>query len=140
MRRVAIAAIAASCLACTHDFSIFEPTSTGDGGAGPTSPVEGGADAAPPLGDAATTQAQDAALPDGATSCGSDCRIEALSCAGICAEDEQSCAAPCAGDAGCTQTCLSTDTRCTAQCVTTCETCTSGEGCLDQAGCAAAAP
>jgi hypothetical protein len=139
LRWVAIAAIAASSIACTHDFSIFEPTSTSDAGAGDGSD---GLDATPPTGDAATPPVLDAALPppDGATSCGSDCRIEALSCAGICAEDEQSCAAPCAGDGGCTQACLSTDTSCTSECVTTCETCTSGEGCLDQAGCAAAAP
>ena len=144
VRALGGAALAASLAACTHDFSVFEPkgdpsaqTPTPDAAA----PSDAGALADAGPFDAGKPPSFDAAsLGDGATSCGSDCRIEALSCAGTCAEIEQSCAAPCGTDAGCAQGCLSSETQCTGQCVTQCETCTSGEGCIDPAGCAAAAP
>jgi hypothetical protein len=140
-RRISLA-LSLTIVACTHDFSVFEPVSSGDAGSA-ASDSDAGArpDASGSTNDAAPPPAADAApLGDGA-SCGSDCRIEALSCAGTCAQIEQSCAAACAPTSGtCAQGCLASENDCTSQCATVCETCTSGEGCLDQAGCAASAP
>jgi hypothetical protein len=146
---VALAALAVSLssAACTHDFSIFEPVAGAEGGAPPPGAADagdgpdtsGGTDGSKP-GDAASGLPEASPLADG-SSCGADCRIEALSCAGTCAQIEQSCAAACAqGDTTCAQACVTSESSCTSQCVTQCETCTSGEGCIDPTGCAQAAP
>ena len=141
--------VSLAAVGCTHDFGVFEPIAGAEAGAttpGTTDASAGsdtstGADAAPPASDALSPPPPDASpLPDG-SSCGADCRIEALSCAGTCAQIEQSCAAACAsGDGACTQGCLASENACASQCVTQCETCTSGAGCVDPTGCAKAAP
>ena len=136
-----------STASCAHDFSIFDPLPGGDSGSvtpisvDASSPPETStaADASPPV-DVAPPPPEAGPLPEGST-CGADCKVEALSCAGTCAQIEQSCAAACAqGDNACTQMCTSQETTCTSQCVTQCETCTSAAGCIDPAGCTKAAP
>jgi hypothetical protein len=126
---------------CTHDFNIFEPVNESDASSPAASDSGDPLEASGPGNDAAEANGLDSSSSGGEASCGSDCKIEALSCAGTCAQIEQSCAAACAStDATCQQGCLTSENKCAGQCVTDCETCTSGEGCVDQAGCAAAAP
>ncbi len=161
---VVLAAVGVSCasVACLHDFSVFDPVAgagddSGSGvneldagyvdvGAEASTRVDSGshldAGGSTDAGDAGSVETPEAEAGDTGSSCGSDCRIEATGCAGTCAFDEQSCAAACTGaDAGgCTQACLATESSCTSPCVTECETCTSGEGCIDIAGCMKAAP
>lgn len=155
---VGVSALSAACL---HNFDAFDPVAGEDSGpgvamdldAGGKPDVGGGVDAGFDAGtggevDAAKTHdaggsgMPEASAADTGPSCGSDCKIEATSCAGTCAYDEQSCAAACTGaDAGgCTTACMATQGTCTEDCVSTCETCTSGAGCIDVAGCMAAAP
>ena len=149
-QRAAVVFLVCATAACTHDFGAFEPElggnpegSTPGNGSGadaslPDGAVDGGtspAEAAPP--DDVVTPPPPA---DGSNSnCGAPCRTEALSCAGTCAQIEQSCAAACDGGT-CEQDCVTKQNTCTNQCVTDCETCTSQAGCLDVAGCKAAAP
>jgi hypothetical protein len=157
------AIIAIASVGCTHDFSIFEPVAADDASVATGNSGDAGFESTPDAGspeaaavdagvDAQTTKpGEDAAPPkldgsvaDDGSPCASDpmgCKTEATSCAGLCAEDEQSCLGACAqGDSTCENNCTASESTCTAQCVTTCENCTSNEGCIDQAGCTAAAP
>jgi hypothetical protein len=148
-RRATLFAVTASTIvlvACFHDFDAFDPLpSTGDDGGSANATGDAKSEAAPtptPDANGVQTPPVDGAPPptfDAASGCGADCRIEATSCAGTCAEIEQSCAAACDGGT-CTNDCESKESTCVSNCVTSCETCTSGEGCIDQAGCTAAAP
>lgn len=134
----AIALLACGLAACTHDFGAFEPEPGSlDGGAAGSpdgSLVDGASPEAAPPDDVVPPPP-----PADGSNCGAACRTEALSCAGTCAQIEQSCAAACDGGT-CNQDCMSKQTSCTDQCVTDCETCTSQAGCIDKAGCKAAAP
>ena len=151
-----IGGMGVSVAGCLHDFSVFDPVAGEDaGGVVQTVPDAGGkadaggggvdagkiADAKAPV-DTGATHLPEASTAEAGSSCGADCRIEATSCDGTCAYSEQSCAAECTDpDSGaCLAACLSTQASCRSQCVTQCETCTSGEGCVDVAGCNAAAP
>jgi hypothetical protein len=141
---LSLATLSVGLVAC-HNFDVFDPTD--DPGALGSDATGGreetdGSTATEPGGDAASGSVFSDALPPGdAGACSLSCRTEATSCAGTCAQIQQSCVAVCAStDTACLQTCANGQTKCTAECVTECETCTSGAGCLDEPGCAAAAP